>query len=71
MKSFAYHKPKHFTNQYPYKKKGKGKQQVATSTEVDEFPDKFEEFSFFDCLSTLRVQCLVVPSTLTMVLHVT
>lgn len=26
VKCFSYHKPKHFANQCPYKKKGKGKQ---------------------------------------------
>lgn len=53
VKCFTYHKLGHFTSHCHYKKKGKGKQQVATFVKVDEFFDRFEkEFSFFSCLSS-------------------
>lgn len=52
VKCFACQKFRHYANQCPNKKKGKGKPEVATFAEVDEFSTRFErEFSLVTCLS--------------------
>ena len=51
VKCFTYKKYGHFASQSPYKSEGKGKQQMTTSTEIDNFAERFEkEFSLMTCM---------------------
>jgi hypothetical protein len=57
VKCFACHNIGHYASQFPKKKKVKKDAEVSTSSEVDAFVEKFEEFSLMACLS--GSSCLV------------